>query len=125
MITNRHGEPALSRPPVARRHDHGEDSGSLSDAPLIDPSMADVLFEPGAVYAAFQPIVELSSGAVVAYEALARFDPSTGFDNPGAAFAAVAHDPVRRARLDRICMVAAIEGALEARLPNSVALFVN
>lgn len=87
--------------------------------------MTDALFEPGAIHAAFQPIVELTSGAVVGYEALARFDPSTGFDNPAAAFAAVAHDPDRLARLDYACITAAIDGALAAGLSDGLALFIN
>lgn len=87
--------------------------------------MIDGLLEPGAIRPAYQPIVDLATGDVVAYEALARFDPATGVERPDQAFDAVADSPELTARLDHACMRAAITGALEARLPKEIALFVN
>ena len=46
-----------------------------------------------AVHAAYQPIVDLATRQVVAFEALARFDPTSGFANPAEAF-----DAARQAR---------------------------
>lgn len=73
----------------------------------------------GPLRAHYQPIVELSSGAVVAYEALAR-DSDGRF--PAAAFAAARADGTL-AELDRRCQRAAFDGAAGLRPP--AALFVN
>jgi len=78
------------------------------------------------VRAVYQPIVDLDSGDTVAYEALARFDPETGYPDPAAAFdAARRQGPTALARLDHACITAAVQGALEGGLPATTALFVN
>jgi len=77
------------------------------------------------VRSAYQPIVDLRTGEVVAYEALARFDPAEHPD-PAAAFAAARREgPEAMAALDHACIVAAVEGALAAGLPPTTTLFVN
>jgi len=80
---------------------------------------------PGAIRAAYQPIRDLRTGAVVAYEALARFHESTGIARPDLAFEAAAGDPELLVRLDHACMAAAVGSALEVGLPAETALFVN
>ena len=87
--------------------------------------MIDELLAPGAIRPAYQPIVDLERGEVVGFEALARFDPSSGFDGPAEAFASVAHDHDALTRLDRACLAAALRGALEGALCSEHALFLN
>ncbi|GHJ43934.1 diguanylate phosphodiesterase [Catellatospora sp. TT07R-123] len=71
----------------------------------------------------FQPIVELRSGAVVAYEALARGPAGSIFHLPAALFQyAVAAG--RLAELDWVCRAAACRAAV-GRLPRELPLFVN
>lgn len=71
----------------------------------------------------FQPIVELDTGRVVAYEALAR-GPQGPLERPDHLFAA-AREAGRLAELDAACRTAALQGALEAGLRAPLTLFVN
>lgn len=92
------------------------------------PNVGDVeraLATPGLIRSVYQPIVDLAAGTTVAYEALARFDESTGIARPDLAFEAAAGDADLLARLDQACMEAAIRGAVSAGFPEDVALFVN
>lgn len=77
-----------------------------------------------AVRSVYQPIVELATGRVVAYEALARGPEGTQLESPLALF-----DAARRAglvtELDWACRVAALEGAIDAGLRRPLRLFVN
>ncbi|MGY1664116.1 EAL domain-containing protein [Geodermatophilus sp. SYSU D00705] len=75
------------------------------------------------VRSVFQPIVELDTGRVVAYEALAR-GPEGPLERPDALFAA-ARAAGRLAELDAACRAAALSGALEAGLRAPLTLFVN
>jgi EAL domain-containing protein (putative c-di-GMP-specific phosphodiesterase class I) len=72
----------------------------------------------------YQPIVELDTGAVVAYEALVRGPRGTALESPDRLFAAA-----RRAKcvagLDRACQIAAFEGAKASGLRKPWSLFVN
>jgi EAL domain-containing protein (putative c-di-GMP-specific phosphodiesterase class I) len=71
----------------------------------------------------FQPIVELVSGKVVGFEALAR-GPEGPLRSPGELFAA-AHAIGLAGELDWICRAAAFRSFLDAHLPPAVSLFVN
>ncbi|WP_034508933.1 diguanylate cyclase domain-containing protein [Blastococcus sp. URHD0036] len=71
----------------------------------------------------FQPIVEIDTGRVVAYEALAR-GPVGPLERPDALFA-TARAAGRLAELDQICRSAALHGALEQGLVEPLTLFVN
>ena len=77
----------------------------------------------GAVRSVYQPILDLDSGLVVAYEALAR-GPQGPLATPDALFAA-AGEPGRLAELDAACRTAAFRGAVEQGLPAPLTLFVN
>jgi len=77
----------------------------------------------GGLRSVFQPIVDLYSGFVVGYEALAR-GPEGPLESPGALFPAAAAAG-RLAELDRECRRAAVRGASEAGLSDPLTLFVN
>ena len=85
-------------------------------------SIADVL-SGRAVRSVFQPILDLDSGLVVAYEALAR-GPEGTLARPDALFAA-ARAEGRLAELDAACRIAAFQGAVEQGLLAPLTLFVN
>ena len=76
----------------------------------------------------FQPIVDLATGRVVGYEALARGPRGSAYESPAALFAA-AHRAERVSELDWACRARAFEAALGRRggprLPVDLPLFVN
>ncbi len=86
-------------------------------------SVAD-LVDRRQVRSAYQPLVDLASGEIVGYEALARGPRGSRLAQPGALF-----DAARVAGLEREveweCQRAALQGALDARLTHGHALFVN
>ena len=77
-----------------------------------------------AVRAVFQPLVDLDSGDVVAYEALARGPAGSPLEPPAALFE-TAYGSVRVAELDWACRAAAFAAAAGAGLDPSLRLFVN
>ncbi len=90
---------------------------SVSRGPVVDRAL-----DPENLYAAFQPIVELDSRGVVAFEALARWHDAEL--SPAVAFPA-AIEAGRLAELDWACRVAALRGALESGMAQRHTLFVN
>ena len=78
---------------------------------------------PGGVRSVFQPIVEIDTGKVVAYEALAR-GPQGPLERPDQLFAA-ARAAGRLAELDAACRAAAFRGAVEQELIAPLTVFVN
>jgi diguanylate cyclase (GGDEF)-like protein/PAS domain S-box-containing protein len=103
------------------------------DAVLIP----DDAFDPGAaaaeldrilagadIVAVYQPIVDVASGDVVAYEALARGPEGSALHRPDRLFAA-ARAAGRTVELDWACRIAAVRGALDVGLGRVASLFVN
>jgi diguanylate cyclase (GGDEF)-like protein/PAS domain S-box-containing protein len=90
--------------------------------PTPDVTIHDVLLA-GAVRSVFQPIVDLDSGAVVAYEALAR-GPRGALENPNDLFAAARASGVL-AELDAACRTAAFRAAVAQGLSDPMTVFVN
>lgn len=96
---------------------------------LLAPRVADAsqsfdrFIESGALQPAYQPIVDLTTRAVVGFEALARW-PNLDDATPDVVFAAGrAHG--RTSELDWACRVAALQGALAFGLDRRQVLFVN
>jgi EAL domain-containing protein (putative c-di-GMP-specific phosphodiesterase class I) len=91
-----------------------------TDTPPL--TVASILRE-GLVRSAYQPIVDLDSGAVVAVEALAR-GPEGPLHMPAELFPAAAAEGLST-ELEWACRAAALRGADAEGLPSGVALFVN
>jgi diguanylate cyclase (GGDEF)-like protein/PAS domain S-box-containing protein len=93
------------------------------DFPDPDGGALDEALRPGGVTSVFQPIIELDSGRVVAYEALAR-GPEGPLQRPDLMFAA-ARAAGRLAELDEACRAAAFHGAVAQGLLAPLTVFVN
>jgi EAL domain-containing protein (putative c-di-GMP-specific phosphodiesterase class I) len=93
----------------------------------VDEDLAEALDEvirERSVVSVYQPIVDLQSGEVVAYEALARGPDGSPVRPPGKLFE-TARAVGRLAELDWVCRVAAVTGAMEAGLRAPFTLFCN
>ncbi|MCY1145566.1 EAL domain-containing protein [Actinoplanes sp. Pm04-4] len=77
-----------------------------------------------AVTPLFQPLVEISTGRVLGYEALSRGPAGSPWERPDDLFAA-ARVAGRESELDWICRARAYEGALAAGYDPELTLFVN
>jgi len=82
------------------------------------------IIDTEAVTSVYQPIVDLDSGHVVAYEALARGPVGTRYEAPDRLFAAAEAQGLI-VELDLACQAAALGGALEAGLGQGTQLFLN
>jgi len=89
---------------------------------LSRPVVMDEIFERSQIRPAYQAIVDLAHGDVVAVEALARW-PELGVD-PGTAFV-YGQSQGRIVELDSLCQRAAIEGLRGSDLPPGFRVFVN
>ena len=106
----------MTRTPTAP----GAPSAATADSPT--GSVLDVIHR-GEVRSVFQPIVDLDTGRVVGYEALAR-GPEGPLSSPAALFAA-AREIGSLAELDEACRAAAFRGAAQQRLLSPLTVFVN
>ncbi len=91
---------------------------------MVDHDQRQAIAALPGVHSVYQPIVDLSSGDVVAFEALARGPRGSDLESPAALFA-FARQHGDEAELDFRCQAAAMGGAIERRMPASVPLFVN
>lgn len=92
---------------------------SAQSGPLLDE-----ILRTGAVHMVFQALVEMATGTIVGYEALARGPKGSALERPDHLFAA-ARRADRLAELDWACRAAALTQALDAGLPKTLTLFVN
>ena len=82
------------------------------------------IISDGLIRAAYQPIVDLRDGSVVAYEALARGPEGSPLEMPAQLFATARREGLEF-ELDWAAREAALRGALAAGLHPDCALFVN
>ncbi|MCK0176987.1 EAL domain-containing protein [Mycolicibacterium sp. F2034L] len=75
------------------------------------------------VVSAFQPVVRLPEESVVGYEALARWPELRGVTPQAVIAYAEAHGSLDE--LDRACIAAAVNGAVEQQIPDGALLLVN
>jgi EAL domain-containing protein (putative c-di-GMP-specific phosphodiesterase class I) len=87
------------------------------------PTVLDVIADQ-AVRSVFQPIVDLDTGSVVGYEALARGPLGSDLESPAELFGS-ARRLGALAALDDACRIAAFRGALRCGLLSPLTLFVN
>lgn len=87
------------------------------------PTVLDVIADQ-TVRSVFQPIVDLDTGSVVGYEALARGPVGTDLESPAELFGS-ARRLGALAALDDACRIAAFRGALRCGLLAPLTLFVN
>jgi EAL domain-containing protein (putative c-di-GMP-specific phosphodiesterase class I) len=90
------------------------DEGALLDEIIATRSVAMI----------YQPVVELDTGTVVAWEALARGPKGSALEFPDRLFGTAARLG-RTTELDHVCRAAAVEGAIAAGLGRKQELFVN
>jgi EAL domain-containing protein (putative c-di-GMP-specific phosphodiesterase class I) len=96
---------------------------AVSVAPEVAGELARII-DGRMVRAVFQPLIDLASGDVVGFEALARGPAGSMLESPGALFEA-AYGIGRVAELDWVCRAAAFEAAARAELDSALRLFVN
>ena len=84
----------------------------------------DRILTHGLIRSVYQPLVNLDGDGIVAYEALARGPVGSILESP-VALCETALAEGREVELDWACRVAAVEGAMRAGLPSSIALFIN
>lgn len=96
-----------------------EDFGDCAPTDFVDAAVAGCI----GLVPMFQPIVSLSDGMTVGYEALARW-PSLAHLRPSVVFERAATNG-RLDRLDRACTAAALQAALGAALGPDHLLMVN
>src|SRR5690348_10066399 len=89
---------------------------------MTEISALDLALAADGIRAVYQPIVDVETGAVVAYEALARGPVGSDVERPDLLFGA-ARASRRLDEVDWACRAAAVRGALEAGLEQT--LFVN
>lgn len=102
---------------------HVADEHDRYMANVADRRVEAILDDLESVRPLFQPIVDLSDGSVVGYEALARW-PSYPVVDPTDVFSAAATRG-RLAELDWACRAAALDAAIGAGLTHGHALFLN
>jgi EAL domain-containing protein (putative c-di-GMP-specific phosphodiesterase class I) len=109
----------------------GRDRVKLAPSPSADwvptratnwPSIVRGLLEDRSVIAAYQPVVDLSGGAIVAYEALARPNHERADISVERMFSSAQHMGLGR-DLDWLCRRAALAGA--SWMPEGMPLFIN
>lgn len=99
----------------------------MDEAGVSVPGQAaglDEILQAGLIHSVFQPIVDLETGALMGFEALARGPQGSALESPDQLFTtARAADQV--ARLDEACQRAALAGAQALGIETPLTLFVN
>ena len=92
--------------------------------PFSRAKTLDRILEKRAITPVFQPLVDLRSHQVIAYEALSRGPAGSPLQRPDLLFEA-ARDLGRVMELDWACRAAALQAALESKMGQGVTLFMN
>ncbi|MCW2522807.1 MAG: Phytochrome-like protein cph2, partial [Frankiales bacterium] len=108
------------------------DSLSYPSPPEVAPTAAaspqgwniDTVIDDRAVRTLFQPIVHLSTGSIVGFEALSRGPAGSALESPMALLDA-AREVDRLGELDWLCRVHAMQAAAASRLHPSMSWFIN
>lgn len=87
------------------------------------PSALNRIIDEGLITPAFQPLIDLYTGEVLGFEALAR-GPEGDLERPDLLFAAARSERLL-VELDRVCRRAAVASAQRAGLGTASTLFVN
>ena len=96
----------------------------ISDTEDRSAADLDEIIKTRAVSMIYQPIVEMDTGTVVAWEALARGPEGSALEFPDRLFGTAARLG-RTTELDHCCRAAAVDGAIEAGLGRKQELFIN
>src|SRR5437763_20968 len=116
---------AMTAMPVAGKLRIQGGAASKAGAPVdIDHRLFDRVLDKNRVRSVYQPIIDLDSGQVAAYEALARGPEGSVLESPAALFAS-ARVVGRVTEREWACRAAAVQGALDANLGTQVSLFIN
>lgn len=110
----------------AQRHRNPRDTGTVTQPADADgevPLLA-ALRVAGGLRSVYQPIVELATGDVVGFEALARGPAGGDLERPDQLFAA-ARQAGALAELDWACRIGALAGAEHGGLSHPLTLFIN
>jgi EAL domain-containing protein (putative c-di-GMP-specific phosphodiesterase class I) len=99
-------------------------SDPAARSPDVPAAELDRLLRGRAVRVVFQPLIDLTDGGTVGYEALARGPAGSDLESPTALFA-TAYRTGQVPELDWACRSAAFTAALAADLPQAISLFVN
>lgn len=101
---------------------HPDLTDTASELPFEAGGIAEILASEQ-LHSLFQPIVDLDTGAVVAYEALTG-GPTGRLERPDDLFAAARASGLL-SDLDRLCRTTALRGAINAEIFVPLTLFVN
>lgn len=82
------------------------------------------MIDRGGIRSVYQPLIDLTTGARIGYEALARGPESSQLESPAALFESARIAGVR-AELEWACQRAALQGAVDHGLAAGRSLFVN
>ncbi|WP_083972245.1 EAL domain-containing protein [Actinoplanes awajinensis] len=99
-------------------------SNAIPARRLVAGSLIERIVAERAIYPVFQPIVDLSTHAVVGVEALARGPAGSALETPDALFAA-AIEAGLLTELDQLCYARALETVRDAGPPVPPLVFVN
>jgi EAL domain-containing protein (putative c-di-GMP-specific phosphodiesterase class I) len=114
--------------PPSRRLSAMSSNISYPAAPTADPAreraQLDKIIAQRTVRTLFQPVIQLSSGAVVGFEAVSRGPAGTALESPAALLDAAVRAG-RLGELDWVFRVQAMEQAARSRLHPSLSWFIN
>jgi EAL domain-containing protein (putative c-di-GMP-specific phosphodiesterase class I) len=98
--------------------------GEATADPARERAVLERIIEERAVRTLFQPIVRLSTGGIVAFEAVSRGPAGTPFESPAALIESATRAGLL-AELDWVCRVQAMVQAARSRLHPSLSWFIN